>query len=102
MNKPSWMKDRQQPQPKPIQQLAFDPGTVIRFICHDCGGLTFVKVVNAGVVPRIHPTNPTGQDVVVEIPVKYVCESCGSDRIGTPGAAGAADDHEDEEEKEPA
>ena len=58
------------------QQRPLDITEAIPKTCSVCGSELFTSALRLMMVPRIAPSNPTGQDVLVKVEV-FLCRSCG-------------------------
>ena len=70
------------------QQPLFDPKEAIEQLCKGCGGVQFEKVCKVFRVPKLAPSNRTGQDLTLEVPVAYFCWACGLEFGKEPVAKG--------------
>jgi len=57
-------------------QQPFDIADAVPRNCEKCKGEFFDKVLRIGIIPKVAPSNKTGQDVRIEF-VTYLCRDCG-------------------------
>jgi hypothetical protein len=58
------------------QQPMFDVTQAVQKKC-ECGAENFDKIYTIRMVSKLAPGNRTQRDIIVEVPVYYVCRNCG-------------------------
>jgi len=53
-------------------------------VCSNCGAAKFGPLVKSYKLSKLHPDNPTGQDIVGSVPTGVFCITCSQDIIPIP------------------